>query len=82
MTPRSIHDDPFEWMIEAINSTGAVERVAGSNNVAVAQAAFSEFLWHRDGETLRLRQKGRIMREERAHGGYKERVIAEAERRK
>lgn len=76
MTPRrNLRDDPFTFMIDAISSTGERKAAGGSDNVCAANAAFEELIKHRPGETLLLRQSGRIMREEKGTNEYREKFL-------
>lgn len=84
MRRMNLHDDAFTFAIDAVDAEGKRrERLAGANNIYAANRAFDELLFHfNPGETLLLRQGGRIIREEPAVGGHRERVIAEAESRR
>ena len=79
----NLYDDTFTFAIDNVNADGRCkEKLGGMNNIYAAQRAFDELLFHfNPGEILQLRQRGRVIREEQAVGGHRERVIAEAEKR-
>lgn len=83
MTRMNLYDDAFTFAIDAVDADGKrKERLAGANNIFAANKAFDELLFHfNPGEILLLRQRGRVIRQEPAVGGHRERVIAEAENR-
>lgn len=76
--------DHFTHAIDVVDDTGKTkEHVAGANNVAVANIAFDELLYHHNPpEVLMLRDGARVMRQEKAKGGGKERYMQTASRRK
>lgn len=76
--------DHFTHAIDVVDSAGKTkEHVAGANNVAVATIAFEELLYHHNPpEVLMLRDGARVMRQEKAKGGGKERYMQSSGRRK
>lgn len=75
----NLYEDAFTFSIDTVDADGKrKERLGGMNNVYAANVAFDELLFHYNpGEILQLRQGGRIMRQDKAVGGHRERVIAE-----
>ncbi len=64
--------DRFTFAIDITDADGKIiEKIAGANNVVVANRAFDEVLHHHTPSTyLRLRQGGFIMKEARGIGDY------------
>lgn len=84
MSPRmNLYEDAFTFAIDNVDADGKrKEKLGGMNNICAANRAFDELLFHfNPGDLLQLRHRGRIIRQEQAVGGHRDRVIAAAEKR-
>ena len=68
----NMRGDPFTHIISTKDANGNIDdHVGGADNAAAAQAAFDVLLYYyQEHQELVLRERGRILREERGTGGW------------
>jgi hypothetical protein len=70
MPRRDVFDDPFHYMIEEVlPGDRRGDQLGGSINLMAAIAIYDAMLKQRNPHTtIRLRERGRVLRQEAAHG--------------